>query len=36
MFIIGALAEVIFAIFKGIAIVFIGIVYTIGEWFNPN
>lgn len=36
MFIISALADVVFAVLKGISIVFIGVIYTINEWLHPN
>ena len=36
VFILGAIADLVFATIKGIFIVCIGTIYAINEWINPH
>ena len=36
MFIIAAMSELVFSVFKGIVLVTIGAIYTIMDWINPH
>ena len=36
VFILAGIADVMFAVLKGVALVAIGTVYTVMEWFRPH